>query len=67
MNCFHSGNPITQDTDYVQCLLRDKDDNDTKAILHPVCFREFRNERASLKSLDPEYQIIAWKIVEPTN
>jgi len=67
MNCFHCGNLVTQDTDLVQCLLRDRYDYDTKTIMHPTCFLEFEKRRANPKSLDPEYRIIAHEMVRPTN
>ena len=65
--CFHCGGETTNDTDYVQSLVRDRDDKDTRAIFHPACFDEFKKQKANPDSLDPEYRIMAYEVVRPTH
>jgi len=67
VNCFHCGEETTRDTDYVRCLLRDRDDKDTETIFHPACFDEFRKQRANPGSLDPEYRTMMYEVVRPTH
>jgi hypothetical protein len=67
MNCFHCGGEITRDTDFVQCLLRDRNDNDSRVVFHPACFDEFREQKANPGSLNPEYRTMMYEIVRPTH